>query len=609
MLKRHFQTFTFAAFKLSYVPCFWQLEYKASNGRGLKTKGSSLEVLRPPQHMELAWFLMDPKVSNATKLERLKMLGLIHKEDVTCFNTLQRAGMDVYKYMHDQIAEARMSPGDKVVIRTFLDGQENVSELPRPSEVQRTALRADRRNDSMLGSIREGKVFKMDHFRIATVDVLKNGKVARNFVHRADGGAAAVHKLFAVSDGETSKSTTKEHVAIKIPFGSTNSGAIKCNETSLRHECSVLQRLQHRGVGIAPKLYKRGLYPIGGPESNVLIMEDLGCCNEHRSLMKCINTQDLFHILRSGVNGLLETHHAGVMHGHIDNSSFAFDWCTKNFRMVGWKYASIDGESPEHLSQANSPKYLTLENGKFKVAEVRSSRDAERKDIVNFAGVILEILSRSTLSIKFVDDSFELEVEDGFNKFHSDTLIGMPFELVVQDLLDRFNQFVCDQSQQISADSTFVDVLELLLVGHLQDADIELMLDAIISDMPKADDRVSEKHVPAVFCKGEREMMFPLRLDAVDCFDDKGNLSQGFGAFTAAPIPDGSLLAKYLSFPVPPPIAEQLRLNGDGMHLKSTGPRRDTIFHGARLNNGIFDISFAIQNIEVIFGSSNSLLS
>ena len=602
-----------AVFKLISDPCFWQLEYKASNGRGLKTRGASLDVLRrPPQHMELAWFLSDPRVSNSNKLERLRALGLIQKEDVMCFNKLQGAGMDVFQYMHDQIAEARMFFGDKIVVRTFLDGQDNVSQLLPLPEFQRTALRTDRHNASIIDSIRDGKIFnvKSQGFRLATVVAHKDGKVARSFIHRADGGAAAVHRLYAVSEDKAGKITTKEHVAVKVPFGSTNVGALKSSETILQHEFKVLERLQQGGVSIGPKPYKQGLYPIGGgPQSSILIMEDLEICEEYCALLNCISTQDLIQILRSGVNGLGQAHIAGVTHGHVNKGSFVFNWCTKNFRMGGWKYSLLDGECPQNLSRANSPNFLTLEDGKFNVAEVCSSEDAKRKDFVDFAGVILELLSRSTLSITFVGDSFELEVEDGSNRFNSDNLIGLPVERVLQDLLDRFNKFVCDPSQQISTDSKLVEVIELLLVGQFQAADMELMLAALTDDLPKPDERVSEKHVPAIFCQGERELIFPLRLGPVDCFDDKGNLSQGYGAYTAAPTPHGSLVAKYLSFAVSPPVAEQLRVNGAGMHLKTTGPRRDTIYHGARLGNGIFDIDFAVQNIEVVFGSPISLLS
>jgi len=172
-------------------------------------------------------------------------------------------------------------------------------------------------------------------------------------------------------------------------------------------------------------------------------------------------------------------------------------------------------------------------------------------------------------------------------------------------MLERFNWFVYDQKQLISAESFFMEVVQWLLAGQsLSAADIRRM-SAIADDMSKllADGSLSVQHIPAMYCKGERRMLYPLRLDRVECFDDKGNQSEGFGAFAAAFIPNGGLAAIYSSFTVSAVIAEELRQHGSGMHLKTAGPTRGIIFHGARLNNGIFDIDCAVQHVEVIFSS------
>ena len=93
--------------------------------------------------------------------------------------------------------------------------------------------------------------------------------------------------------------------------------------------------------------------------------------------------------------------------------------------------------------------------------------------------------------------------------------------------------------------------------------------------------------------------MFPLRLDAVECYDDKGNKSFGYGAFAMVDTPSGALMAKYPSFSIPASVAERLREYGKAAHLKTPGPSKSTIYHGARLQNGIYDISYATEYNEV----------
>lgn len=197
---------------------------------------------------------------------------------------------------------------------------------------------------------------------------------------------------------------------------------------------------------------------------------------------------------------------------------------------------------------------------------------------------------------------FDLQVEDGYEKFTSGNFLGAPFPEVVQEVCNRFNHFVCDLSLRVFTQDPATAAIEALLTGASSLVQVKQLLhSAAASAQSENSETLEELVVGARFVKNEHEMMYPVSLKPVECVDNKGKKSHGYGAFALVDMKEGDLVAEYTACTVPSPLAETLRENHKGCHFKTTGPTRTKIFYGARQENGINDIVYMSQNGQVLF--------
>lgn len=111
----------------------------------------------------------------------------------------------------------------------------------------------------------------------------------------------------------------------------------------------------------------------------------------------------------------------------------------------------------------------------------------------------------------------------------------------------------------------------------------------------------SEIYVPAKFVSEEREMMYPLVLTTTRCNDENEKVVQGIGAKAAVHTPNKALIAKHGGNEVSGYLAEKLRLNKKGFHIITAGPSRNFTINGNREDNGVFDLAYYVEIVEVLY--------
>lgn len=550
-----------------------------------------------PQHIALSLFLKDSAVSSETKVERLTKVGLIGKKDHACSNLLLQCGPEIFVRMHNQILDARLFPGIECIIHTSAERPETLVSHPFQKLVDPVRQRVcpNQRVDRVIQDVKVSNVLRSKGVRMLDVTSRTNHSVARNFVPRVDGSNCAVFLMYAGYTGQENNGK-KEHVAIKIPYESS-----KRSEVHLRHEAAVLKRLNENNVRHVQRLWDEGIFEVQADHS-VLITRDLRCGEDHNGMLNCIDILDLFSIFSSLASALNGMHSLDMTHGLITMNAVHFNFVTKDIYLCDMKYAESNDLCPVELACMKPTKAVIVDDAQIQVVDCESQVDKKRKDCADLGLVFINLLSRTTLSIGFraTGDQFELKVQDGYDKFTSANLIGSPFLEVAHEMCNRFNHFVCNQSLQISTESPALEALECLLAGTCSLAQVhQILSSAADSAMLQNSDSVSEWVVPAKFIKNEHAMMYPVRLKPVECVDNQGRKSLGYGTFAEVDANDGDIVGEYSVCTVPSSLAETLREFRRGCHFKTTGPSRNKIFYGAREENGVIDINFMVQHNQV----------
>lgn len=185
---------------------------------------------------------------------------------------------------------------------------------------------------------------------------------------------------------------------------------------------------------------------------------------------------------------------------------------------------------------------------------------------------------------------------DAFN-FDLANHLNTEISSVLQTLCSTFNTCVCDESQKISSDGPFSNIIQNLLKGQISAEGALTELNEWILQQPFQLEE--EELLPAVFIQQEREMMYPIRLYKSACSDEHGQEFQGVGAKAVEETPIGAIMAKYGGGEISDSLSEHLRLVKRSHHIKTAGPTRSVIINGDRENNGVFDLPYYIQNVEV----------
>jgi hypothetical protein len=495
--------------------------------------------------------------------------------------------------MAAQIFQLRALPGATVTLS--IDIQPNISsleasEISEPTE-SRSRIICHKRTTTTCNSLTDKNAFKGKGFRLAEV-VSRESKtsgevhIARDFINRADGRRNTVLFMHAEKQGVkgTCKQEKRELVAIKFSRGedaTSSAASVKGDNAVLKHENAVLQFLKGKEIPHVIQPFQEGIFPIPESKRLLLIMKHANCGQEDRNLLPNVCLQDVTSMMLSLAVGLRDAHENGVTHGNINIGTVFFNTIEKHAILGHWKHGRFAENGPPECLPSPS-QFLVVEGGILTIAEVRTAEDRYRKDSSDLAIVCMGLVSRNAIHIDFSGDDY----------------VGKDIDQILENVFDKFNKFVSDGNLLLGQRHPVADVIKGLLSGEKDLTEIAALL--MESQQPEHEFE-GPVLIPAKYLPQEREMVFPINLASVSDTDEKGNQSIGIGAFAAVDTPAKVLVAKYLSHQVPQAYAERLRLIGKGCHLMSAGKGRRSIFNGARKDNGIFDVSFMVENVEVLF--------